>query len=147
MIIRFQPTQFPHGDGVNSLELPEVADETFLRGAVLTLTSGEVAEGVGAPAILGVASHDAGASPSGEQVTYLAEGRQRFLGQAVDGANDILTDLSGISPGDQFKVKAVANEWVVDSNDAVDPHVVITQVIEDLDIVVFRFLDSVITEF
>jgi hypothetical protein len=147
MAIRFQPTQLPHGDGVNSLELPQTAEQTFLRGAVLTLVDGAVSELGESGAILGVASHDAFASPSGDQVVYLAEGRQRFLGSVVGAEDAILTDLSDIDVGDTHTVKAVDGEWFVDSTTTEGAQVVITQVFEQIGCVVFRFLDSVVQEF
>ena len=156
MSIRFQPTKFGLGaPAPNTQGYTPDAALTCLRGAPMTYVPGgdDVIEHVGGATvtlILGVAAHDvsvAGTSDdvSGNVLVHKAS-NQEFAGSVLASAA-VVTDLSGISIGDEYGfIKHSDNEWYVDFDDTTNVVLTITKIDDNLNIVWFRFLASAVQE-
>ena len=156
MAIRFQPAKFPHGHVPDTQELTPEASQTFLRGSVVSLVTGEIIIHPGVAVVtscFGVALHgmeSAGVSesPSGLVAVAKAAPDQTYLGQVVNSDVDVdvvLTDLSAILVGDQYGfVINAAGEHLVDYFDETNVVLEIEKIDDNLDIVWFKFLASAI---
>lgn len=153
MAIRFQPAKFPRGEAPDVQEITPGSTATFLRGAPVALSSGELIEHAGATTvtgIVGVALHgcDTGVSdsPSGQVAVAKAAHGQVYIGQCIS-SSAVVTDLAGASVaiGDQYgMLKHTTDEWFVDLDDTTNVVLEISRFDDNLDIVWFKFLDSAI---
>lgn len=160
MPMRFQPAKFGQSEVPNVQEYPGYNDPTFLRGAPVSYDVSNdgliVHPGTTTVTdILGIALHGitAGVSESPSGLVAVAKAKnQEFVGQVVAGgvsANVVLTDLSGISIGDQYGMIVgtdPAGVWYVDFSDTSNVVLEISRIDDDLDIVWFKFLDSACQE-
>lgn len=156
MPIRMQPAKFPHGEVPDVLGYTPESAQTFLRGSIVALSSGEViiapllttVAGIVGVSLNGLASAGVSDSPSGEIQVARAQPGQIYLGQVVAGGVDVdvvLTDLSSLSVGDQYgAIINTAGEHMVDFSDTTNVILEIEKIDDDLDIVWFKFLPSAV---
>ena len=152
-----QPARTPSGQVFDVQALQSVSGATFLRGAVLTFTSGEVNEGGTNPTpIVGVALQAADTNPGFAAANNPSPitGRQRKVSTAR--ANDVtvfsatLTNGSStrIAPvqadvGAQYGITAYSGVWTVDKNKtSTNARVTIVDIDTALNVVFFKFMDS-----
>lgn len=153
MSIRFQPAKFGGNTSVQGIELPIEATAEFTRGAVLALNAGEVEEhggGATVTGILGVAGHGTegagdSTSPSGQAVVFKAHPGQMYMGQCLNDSSEVETDLSALEVGDTYGIiKHTDDVWYIDLDDETNVVATIEKIDDDLDIVLFKFLDSAV---
>jgi len=103
------------GNAPAVVSLPEVASATFLRGAVLTLTAGYVAEAGADPArVLGVAAepgHNGGSNGLYNTLVYEANDDTVFLGN-LSGVASAVTQV-----GLAYSLVKTGTKWHVDGTD------------------------------
>ena len=155
----------PHSSGVGS-GIPEVqymqhtSGSTFIRGAVLVYSSGEVAEGGANPTeIVGVALADAGSAPGYNAANSPSPitGRAAKVAVARAAATTVfkatLTNNSStrIAPavadiGVQYGLTAYSGVWTVDKNKTGgNARVEVVGIDLDQNYVLFKFLNSAIS--
>jgi hypothetical protein len=158
MAIRFQPAKFGQSEVANVQSYDPYSTVTAYRGAPVQydVANDGIIVHPGTTTvidILGIILHDivAGVSDDPAGLCVVAKAKnQEFIGQVVAGGVDVdvvLTDLSGISIGDQYgMIINTAGEWFVDFSDTTNVVLEIARIDDDLDIVWFKFLDSACQE-
>lgn len=146
--IRMQPSRLPNGDAPNVMNYPPGSTTTFEKGAVVTLSSGDVVEHGGGTTTTGIRGVSLEGvldgtpdNPGDEVAVAIADRSQVFMGQAISGTT-VQTDLSGITIGDQYGIVASSGDWYVDVADTTNVVLEIVDLDDDIDVVFFKFLEA-----
>lgn len=153
MSVAMQPAQLPGsaGDVPDVVHFPVNGTETWLKGTVLKLVSEEWQEvtvntdngSLYAVSLEGATSGD----PDGVADTVAAariDTRTYFLCHADDGAGAIITDLSGIAVGQQGDLNVINDVYTFDSATTGSPALEVVNVLDDHDLVLVKFISTVI---
>lgn len=149
-MIQFQPGRFASGEVHEGVNLAPVAAQTFKKGRVLTRVGAAVqAHALGSTVtnIFGVALSPAengrAIGPDPRVVVAVANRQTEFIGQAWRPSNSTIVTLDKATHyGNKYGLIVVNGETFIDIEDTTDVVVQITDVKTELNIAVFKFLES-----
>ena len=154
MGFKIQPSKVSAGPAAPEVfPLTPEAAQTFEKGAPIRIVSGEAQEhplvttvtGLYGFALEGMASAGVSDNPSGDVHVAKANRMTEFVAQCVTSAV-LETDLSAVSIGDQYGLLKSGTDFYVDLSDQVNVHVQITKIDDNLNVVWFAVLESVLQE-
>lgn len=153
MSVKLQPaqTEGSAGDVPDMVTRPVNGTETWLKGTIVLLSSGNVTE-VGADVTTGLygvtlegAENGTPDGPADEVVVARINEQTEFIAQVWDGsAGSVRTDLSGLTIGDQFGYTVQSDVYMVDDSDTTNVVFEIEEILDDHDLVLVSFIPSTI---
>lgn len=145
-------TQGSAGDVPDVVNLPVNGAETWLKGTVVKLSSGNAAEvtvdtdngSLYGVTLAGAASGDPDGAADEVPIARIND-ETYFVCHVIDSSGPtVLTDLSSLSVGDQGDLEVHQDTYMFDSNSNASAALEIEAVLDDLDLVLVSFIPTVV---